>query len=117
MSPRLIRKWASPGIELIAFADGAYVDGIYEEGAITNTPILAVSQPLTGQELDALPEGERVKKTRKFLMLNDIETTLGRFPRKGDKISEGIDTYKLELVIVNGKPLPHTKAIGIKLDE
>lgn len=113
----LVNKYGTT-ITLRTYGDGGYdTSGNWSEGAATDTEnVKVVSQPLNGRELEMLPEGERVKKSRKFIFDENTVLTLGQYPKNGDRIIEGTDEYKISLVITHGKPLPHTKTIGVKQD-
>ena len=110
----LIAKYGTT-VTVRTFSDGSYdTSGNWVEGGATDTQAEAAAQPLDGRDLQMLPEGERVKKSRKFIFDENTLVSLGLYPKNGDRIIEGTDEYKLSLVITHGEPLPHTKAVGVK---
>lgn len=58
-------------------AAGAYVNGIWVEGAETTILITASVQPTTGEEMLSLPEGRRNKKTYALFTSTDINVIVG----------------------------------------
>lgn len=50
-------------VEVLRHAAGAFVNGVWIEGATTPISITASIQPTTGEELLSLPEGRRDRKT------------------------------------------------------
>lgn len=112
----LIEKYGKP-IFIERKEAGSYVDGLWVDGATSLLPFVASCQPLNGKELQAMPEGERVEKTRKFYIKNEVAIILGRYPQKDDVIIEGTEKYKITSTITHELLLPHTKCIAIKCGE
>ena len=52
-----IRKKFMRTAELISYAAGNYVDGVWQDGTATHTQIQAAIQPLTAGDYRLLPEG------------------------------------------------------------
>jgi len=120
ISAALIEKYGKT-IYIDRTEPGKFVDGFWVDGEVFSAPIKAVCQPLSGRELEALPELENVKKTRKFYFINDVNYHLGRDPIDGDVVIEDGEKYKIQGVEKHTHPrnevLPHTKAVGIMFSE
>lgn len=56
--------------------EGSYVDGVYTPGGISNFTVDASVQPISGMELENLPEGQHAENTRVL-----YTTTAELFPR------------------------------------
>lgn len=112
----LIEKYGKP-IFIERSTGGAYRDGRFVNTSSDLIPFIASCQPLNGSELRSLPEGERVEKTRKFYMKNEIKIVLGRYPKKDDIIIEENERYKITSAITHELILPHTKCLAIKCGE
>lgn len=53
---------------------GAYVNGLWVEGATTDSIITASIQPLTGEDMEELPEGRRESEGYKMYTSTQVRT-------------------------------------------
>jgi len=58
-------------------AVGSYVDGVWIEGATTDSTITASIQPLTGEDMQELPEGRRESEGYKMYTSTQVRTVQG----------------------------------------
>lgn len=61
-------------ITLQRLSAGSYVNGLWVEGTITTSIITASIQPMSGEELQSLPEERRVKKNYKLFTASQLLT-------------------------------------------
>lgn len=87
-------------------------DGRTTETTTSTTAITASVQPANGDDLATLPEGERVRKARKFY----TETAVSAGPPANRIVVDG-ETYEIRHVERERSVLAHYKAIGVKVDE
>ena len=76
-------------------AVGAYVDGIYQEGATTTFKSICSVQHPSPADLQILPEGERDSDIRKFISKKSIRTTSDRDALIADVILHKDIRYKV----------------------
>ena len=82
-------------ITVIRVTGSAYIDGIYTRGTETTLKMLASVQPLTGRELQALPEGERAKELLKFISKRVIFSGDDRTELSADIVVHDNKRYKI----------------------
>lgn len=80
------RRWAAGSYD----ADGRYVEPSYAD-----TTIRASVQPLVGDELLRLPEGQRQKRAIKFYTISDIRTVDDATKTKADQIIDSSVTFEV----------------------
>ena len=107
-------------VTLRTFAVGSRgTDGRFTAGALTDTTIQASVQPVNGQELQTLPEGDRQRDWLKVYTLATLKTNNQHTQIPADRIV--IDTIVYEVRQVwpwrTRAPLPHFKAFIVRLQE
>lgn len=70
-------------------------DGIWTNGAATETTIQAMSWPSSARELELLPAGERAKETRTFATTADIDAADAASGRAADHLREDGREFKV----------------------
>lgn len=85
--------------------------------APTDTTISASIQPLSGDDLAQLPEGERTKRHRKAYTTADLRTADQHTGTPADRIVDGDDVYEVQAVDLLDAVLPHYKAQLVALQE
>ncbi len=102
---------------------GTYAKGEWQDASSTDTIIKGSIQPLSGNELLQLEEGERTRELRKIYTFEELKTA-----------SEGADQTESDIIIYNGQEyeviktlpyldpgpyieLPHCKAIIARKDK
>lgn len=100
------------------FAAGSRVDGVFVNGAPTDTAILATELPLSGEEMATLSEGERKRSPRKFLTaINTLRTLDQAAQTSADQVIVGGRTFEVRKLIRFTQILPHDGAICLELQE
>jgi hypothetical protein len=100
------------------FAASSNVKGRWTDGATTPFTFVASVQPLKGNELLVLPEGQREKETYKLYTTYQLRTADEPAKKKPDKIQIFSKTF--EVISVEpwqNKVIPHYKAIVSRIDE
>jgi len=78
----------------------------------SSSTILASVQPMNGDDLQTLPEGERSRQARKFYTTSPLSAG-----PPANRISVGGVVFELRHVEQQRSVIPHYKAIGVRLDE
>lgn len=66
---------------------GSIIDHRFQEGSSSTFSIEAALMPMKGRDIEALPEGDRTKESRKFYTTTLVQTKEeGENPREGDLI-------------------------------
>lgn len=105
------------------FADSAVnTEGEIVAGASSTTPIRASVQPITGKELETLPEGERSKEWFKVYTKDDVRTGtqhVGTVGRRADHLVFDGAEHEVRKVQPwrSRSPIPHTKALCVRVQE
>ena len=86
-------------------------DGYTVQGASTDTTIKGSLQPASGDDLQVLSEGDRVRRARKvytttLLYAGGVDTQ-----RRSDDVIDGADTWQVMHVERQTALIPHYKAI------
>jgi hypothetical protein len=76
---------------------GVYVDGRYSAGATTNFTVLASVQPLTGEDLLVLPEGERTDDAIEIFTLEKLQPSQQGAAELGDLVTYLGRDYRIRL--------------------
>jgi len=105
-------------IVIIKKNPGTRIKGHYIPGSITATEADANSQPLNGEELQLLEEGDRVKSTRKFY--SEYEIKENNFIRRSKENVAQVDTCSVDTVLdstdytctINGTIFTYNSGIG-----
>jgi len=75
---------------------GSYdADGYYQEPSYSDSTIRASVQPLRGNELLRLPEGQRQLKNIKLCTPSDLRVVDDNTKTKADQIIDGSTTYEI----------------------
>lgn len=93
--------------------------GAFVPGATVDTVIKASVQPMRGQELAILPEGERQKDQRKVYTLTELRTADQSLQAPPDQLLIDGLAYQVQQVEPwpSVSPLPHFKARVVRLQE
>lgn len=91
----IVDDFAHDVVRIRRAAGVAGADGIWTNGAATETTIQAVSWPSNARELELLPAGERAKETRTFATTADIDTTNASTGRAADHVREDAREFKV----------------------
>lgn len=86
-------------------------DGRWIEGSTTTTTITGSLQPLNGNELQTLAEGERQRKSRKVYTTTALSAGSVSAGTRADQIVDGSDVWDVRSVSVWDAVLGHYKAI------
>jgi len=78
--------------------------------------IFGTFQPLNGEELQLLPEGDRVRDTQKFYTEQEIRTVNELTETPADELEAYGQVYEVHRVERHGPgaPLPHFKALLVR---
>ena len=99
-------------------AAGSYVNGNWVEGAEISGTIVASIQPLTPQETQTLPEGERSSEFIRIYTATKLNKTNEVALTKGDKITYNGRDYEVKKVEDwTAYRIPHYKAIAVLLEQ
>ena len=93
------------------FASGSRVDGRWVEGTASTSTFTGSLQPLNGDELQTLPEGERQRKSRKVYTTTALYAGGVSAERRADQVVDGSDTWDVRSVSEWDAVLGHYKAI------
>jgi hypothetical protein len=83
-------------LEVTRPAGGEYVEGVYQEGATSSLTIQASVQPLSGRQLQALPEGRRNRESYRLFSDQGLRPYDGQNP---DRVL--IDGHEFEVFSVS----------------
>lgn len=86
-------------------------DGRWVEGSPTDTTITGSLQPLSGDELQTLSEGERQKKSRKVYTTSALSAGSITTGVRADQIVDGSTVWDVRSVELQTEVLGHYKAI------
>lgn len=78
-------------------SEGAYVNGIYQEGSVSVLKMLASVQQPSPKELQYLPEGERDKDVKMFISNKPLRQTSDRDNIQADIVIHKGKKYKIIL--------------------
>jgi hypothetical protein len=107
------------------YAAGSWVSGEYAPGASTDTTIAASVQPLDGDDLQSLDEGDRARRSRKLYTTADLRTAL-QSGASGDAENLPADQVVIDTVVYEVRHLEvqggipaiaHRKALVVALRE
>lgn len=99
-------------LTLRTFAAGSTgTDGRWVEGTTTDTALVGSLQPLNGDEVQALPEGDRQRRTRKVYTTTPISAGSVQDGIRPDQVLDGSEVWEVTSVAREGAILPHYKAI------
>lgn len=86
-------------------------DGRWTEGSTTTTTIQGSLQPLNGDELQSLTEGERQRRSRKVYTTSALYAGSVSAGRRADQIVDGSTVWDVRSVERQTEVLGHYKAI------
>jgi hypothetical protein len=105
-------------VTLRRFAAGSRgTDGRFAPGATTDTTIYASMQPVSGRDLQRLPEGERSRDALKAYTETALQTAEAGGLLLSDRIVYGGRVYEVFQVQPWVGPLPHYEALVLRLAE
>jgi hypothetical protein len=104
-------------VTLTKYTNARGADGRTTTTLASTSTILASVQPMNGDALQLLPEGERTRKGRIFLIDARFQTVTVSAESPADRIAVGGVTYELHRVEHWRAVLPHFEAIGLAVDE
>lgn len=94
------------------------VDGTFTAGATTDSTIRGSFQPLNGQELATLPEGERHADQRKVYTRTELRVASQEEGIQADRVSQdGTIFYEVRQVERQRTILPHYKVRLVRVQE
>jgi len=101
------------------YAAGSWdTDGVFVAGTATNSSFSGSFQPLNGEELATLPEGERAGDQRKVYTQSALRTTDQAAGVQADRVSQdGTVFYEVRQVERERAVLPHYKARLVRVQE
>lgn len=100
------------------YAAGSWVSGVYVAGAATNSTIRGSFQPLNGEELATLPEGERHADQRKVYTTTALQTARQEEGLVADQVSQdGTVFYEVRQVERQRSIIPHYKVRLVRVQE
>lgn len=70
------------------YAEGTTVNGVFTRGAASTASIVACVQPVSGADLQALPEGRRIDEIKVVLTPSEL--------RPRDRLAIGSDVYEVD---------------------
>lgn len=91
----LITKWGS-SYTVTRRVSGDYVNGVYTDGASSTFSITASIQPVAGDDLKTLPEGQHAEDTR--ILFTETELRVRKTGNEPDQIS--VDGLNWEVINV-----------------
>ncbi len=79
-------------------AAGAYVDGLWVDGASTDADIVASVQPASHRDLLRLPEGLRTRSTVAVITDDDLQTANEALKQAADRIVYQGEEWEVQVV-------------------
>ncbi len=98
-------------------AVGTRSEGRYTPGAAVDSIIYASVQPLSGRELERLPEGERQKHSVKVYTETELRTSDQAADTLADLLVINSGTFKVLRVDRWSAVIPHYEAYAVREDE
>lgn len=74
-------------VAVISKTEGAYVNGFWIEGSEVTTTIKASVQPISGKDVELLPEGKRLNESFKLFTDSELKVSIEGTNQNGDIIS------------------------------
>lgn len=104
--------------EITRFEPGDHINGIWVNGAETQTEMIASIQPLSPYEVMKLPEGSRSKEMIKIYTTFALRATIESLKVKGDRVSYRGRLYEVRKIsewefITD---IPHFKALAVLVE-
>jgi hypothetical protein len=100
MSLRLIQRFGR-SLTIKRKVPGSYVNGLFVPGAEAQVTIIGSVQPVTGDELKLLPEGNQDREKRKIYTTSELKIQkagVGSQVQESDKIS--LDGKEFQVILV-----------------
>lgn len=96
-------------------ATGAYVEGRWQGGAPETSDIAIAEQPVGGDELQQVPEGERTEEMRMVWTRSDLRTASADGELPADTLIFGGKTWKV-ITVFQRAEAGFTKAVVGRID-
>lgn len=90
-------------------------DGVVQPGPNTSLTMIAVVTPVTGRELERLPEGLRTRQPRRFFTVDALRTADDRSRFAADVVTIGDQEYQIERVS-DWSDHGYYESIGVRLE-
>jgi len=101
-----------------SYAAGSYgVDGKWDDGAVTNTTIVASVQEASARDLQQLDAAERAMDPIKAYVVASVETTNQHTSTQAARLVIDGHVYKVRQVGPRHPLIPHVKVLAIRLQE
>ena len=107
--PVLLRQYVAPAVDPDT---GAAV-----VGEPLTCQIMASVQPLNGNDLELLPEGDRAEDSRRLYTASEVRTADQHCGRPADQIIIDGKTYKVIEVKRQRSVIPHYRVLCVRLRE
>lgn len=113
----LIDNFKTDEITIKRYDTGAYNNGVYVPGAITEFTVNAVVMPLTGKELLNLPEAQRTKRALRVYTDIQLVTADDVNNKKADRFDHQEREYEIQKnEDWTRTDIEHYKSIAIEVD-
>ena len=116
-SSALIESMAAQNVSLTRQAAGSLVSGLFVPGVETVSNIRAAVQPLNGEDLVSLPEGQRQRESYKLFSVTEMKTASEEGATRSDKVSFYGREFEVQQVQRQiGLGMDHFKAIVMRVN-
>jgi hypothetical protein len=109
----MINIFSSPITVIRETKSGSYVRGIWTPGKASEFEIQATVEPLDGQDLLLIPEGERTKEMIRIYSELELKTADEACARKADVVRYQGKLYEVHKVKTWTQLIPHFETIAI----
>lgn len=100
------------------FAAGSRgTDGRWTDGAATSTTLLGSVQPMNGNDLSTLPEGERSRRGRKVYTTTELRTVDQAAGTAADQLQIDGEWWEVRSVANERSVIAHYKVLVLALQE
>jgi hypothetical protein len=118
MSNILLKYVGKVSLTLTRYNAGSYINGLWVNGSTTTPVIQANVQPLKGEEILDLPEGQRDKKAITLYTASLIKAPDESAQTRGDVFTFDGDTYEVKVVRKWSMGVrDHYQALACRVDE
>jgi len=111
MTNIVVSSGVSQADNTISARTDGYVDGLFDDGTSSTFDIVISAQPLTGRELQILPEGERTRRYMKGYTATRLYTASQSSASKADRLVFDSTTFEVQAVEVWNGDLTHYKVM------
>ena len=107
-------------VTLRRYLEGEWVDGVYENGPVTESTITGSLQPLRPNEMQLLPEGRRTSQAMKLYTTDEIRTANEETNMQADEVEVDeliFEVFSVEKWTLPGSDNAHYKSILLKKND